>query len=427
MMVVAKRRIIHNVWRQEIKKWRLPFRTVIVHGSDKRKNLFTDADVRLINYEGLPWLKDQKAWFRRGKRVMLVCDESSKLRHSTTKRFRALKKILKFFCRRYILTGSPIPNGLMNLFGQVYVLDLGHALGSFITAFRNEYFYPSGYMGYEWKIQRGAKKRIYKKLKRLVIRFGTDQLKMPPLTFVDRFVRLPPAARKTYDELEKEFLVEFKEGDIVAANAAVASNKLRQMANGGVFYTTRGAIADDFSKKARGWRTIHDEKCAELVELLEELQGEPALVAFEFEHDRLRMLNYFKKHAPQFKNAPFIYGKTSDADTERYLKKWDKGELPVLFGHPDSVAHGLNLQGKGGIVIFFAMTWNLENYEQFIQRVWRQGQKRRVIVYRIITKDTVDGDMVEALKIKDHNQTTLLEAMDRRVRKARKKRLSNQR
>lgn len=421
LIVVAKRRIVYNVWRQEIRKWKFNYKTTILHGPKKEERLYKRADVRLINYEGLQWLSKQKKWLRGAKRMMLACDESSKLRHTSTVRFRSLKKLLPYFKRRYILTGSPVPNGLMNLFGQIFVLDLGLALGRYITEFRNNYMYPSGYMGYEWKLMPGADKRIYKKIKPLVIRFGTDQLKMPPLTFRTRYVDLPPHSRIAYDEMEKEKILEYKEGAIVAANAAVATGKLRQIANGGVYYSPSGELLDEIpgKKPPRKWRVIHDEKCEDLVELLEELQGEPALVSFEFQHDKLRLQAYFRRHAPQFNNSPFIDGSSKDRDVSRLLKRWDKGTLPVLFGHPDSVAHGLNLQGRGGIVIFFAMTWNLENYEQFIQRVWRQGQKRRVIVYSIVARNTVDEDMVESIKIKDHNQTTLLEAMQRRRRQMR--------
>lgn len=418
LVVVAKRRIVYNVWRQEIKKWKFPYRVVILHGKDKLRNLSKPADVRLINYEGLRWLSKQRTFLRRPVKMMLACDESSKLKHTTTVRFRSLRKLLPFFKRRYILTGSPAANGLKNLFGQMFALDLGESLGTYVTQFRNQFMYLSGYMGYEWKMLPGAKKRIYKLIKPKVIRFGTDQLDMPPLTFIDKFVKLPEEVRTQYEEMENEYILRYEAGDVVAANAAVATGKLRQMANGGVYYSDTGEILDELpgKKPPRKWRTIHDEKCAELVELLEELQGEPALVTFEFQHDKFRLQAYFKKHAPQFGDAPFIDGKSKDREVTRILKKWDRGELPVLFGHPTSVAYGLNLQGKGGIVIFYAVPWSLEDYEQFIQRVWRQGQKRRVIVYRILAKNTVDLDVVESIKINDHDQTTLLEAMNRRVK-----------
>jgi len=425
LMVLAKRRIILNVWPKEISKWRdtRKFKYSIVHGGKKEDALYKDADIRLMNYEGLPWLKRQKKWFKRGKRVMLAVDESSKLRHTNTVRFRTLKSILKFFDRRYIMTGSPAPNGLMGLFGQIYTLDLGEAFGPYITAFRNEYFYPSGYMGYAWELQRGAKKRMFRRIRHLILRFGDEKLDLPPLTYVDRYVQLDDKSMATYRKMEKEFVLEYNEGDIVAANAAVASGKLRQIANGGAFYSETGEIVNENPLKPRKkWRKIHDAKCEELVDLLEELNGEPALIAYEFRHDMERMKRYFAKHAPQFKDIPFIGGHTKDKEVEKYLRQWDKGTLPGMAGQPDSIAHGLNLQeGRGGIVIFFSLTWNLENYEQFIRRIWRQGQKRRVIVYRIIAQGTVDEIMVDSLHSKDKTQRSLLKAMEKRYGKGKER------
>lgn len=414
LVVLAKRRIIYEVWPAELKKWRLPFTYAIVHGKHKEEALWSKCDVKLMNYDSLEWFKRQKKWFRRGKRIMLVCDESSKLRHTRTLRFKSLKKLLPKFRRRYILTGSPTPNGLQGLFGQVYVLDLGERLGKYITHFRNEYFMPTGYMGHDFKLQPGAEKRIFKRVRDIIIRYGNDQLNLPPLTFIDRKVRLPKKAMAEYLRMEKEFILEYREGAIVAANAAVASGKLRQIANGGAFYSTEGEIRKvDNRKHDRRWRTLHDEKCADLVELLEELNGEPALVAIEYRHDKARIQNYLRKHASQFKDAPFVDSGMKDKEFSKLKRKWDKGLLPVMFGNPESIAHGLNLQGKGGIVVFFSLTWNLENYEQFIQRVWRQGQKRRVLVYRIIARNTVDEVMVDALRDKDKTQQALLKAMER--------------
>ena len=261
-------------------------------------------------------------------------------------------------------------------------------------------------MGHDWELLEGAEKRMFKAIKHLVVRYGHDQLDLPPITFINRWVKLPSKARKVYDEVEKEFVYQWHDGEIDAANAAVASGKLRQIANGGVFLTDK--------KDEKKWKWVHDAKCEELCDLLEELNGEPALIAFEFKHDIERFRRYARKHAPQFAKAPYIAGGVSDKEASRYESLWEDGKLPVLFGHPDSVAHGLNLQGKGGIVIYFALTWNLENDEQFYQRVWRQGQKRRVLVYRIVARGTVDEIMLAALKYKDRTQQSLLKAMERK-------------
>jgi SNF2 family DNA or RNA helicase len=405
LFVLAKRTIVYEVWPPEVKKWGLPFKVRIIHGKDKEKQLYKPADIRLMNYEGLNWLLQQKKFFRRGKRIMLAIDESSKLRHTRTKRFRTLKKMLDRFERRYILTGSPAPNGLMGLFGQIYALDQGKRLGKFITHFRNEYFQPAGFMGRDWKLQKGGRKRLYKKIKPIILRYGKDELKLPPISYFKKWVHLPPKARHIYDEMERELIVQMQEGEIIAANAAVASGKCRQIANGGLFYNQRAQ---------KGYEHVHDAKCEMLVELLEELQGEPALVSYEFKHDIPRIQNYLRRHAPQFKKAPFVGGHTKPAELRKLKRDWNAGKIPVMFGQPDTVAHGLNLQESGGaVVIFFALTWNLENYEQFIQRIWRQGVKKRVLVYHIMAKNTVDEVMWHALRRKDRGQQSLLRAMER--------------
>lgn len=416
LFVLAKRTICYEVWPVEVKKWAglEKLRVSVVHGNRDERLRDDRANVFVMNYEGLEWLKEnEQRWFFADRKVMLVVDESSKLRNTATIRFKSLKKLLHRFDRRYILTGSPAPNGLMNLFGQVYVLDRGEALGKFITAYRNRYFYPSGFMGTEWKLQPGAEARIFKKLSPFVLRYGADQLKLPPLTFIDRHVKLPNKARALYDKFEEELAVRLQAGDIVAANAAVASGKCRQLANGGVFYTDDGALSAS-GRKAVRWESVHDAKTENLVDLLEELNGEPALVAFEYRHDKYRIQAYLKKHAPHLADAPFVDGETSAEKLRGYISQWNDGALPVMFAHPETAAHGLNLQGKGGIVVFFSLTWNLENYEQFYQRVWRQGQKRRVLVYRIIASNTVDEDVVAALKHKDATQRRLLQAMEKR-------------
>lgn len=410
MVVVAKLRIIYSVWPREVKKWKLPFTVSILHGKGKEDALYEDSDIYLINYEGLGWLLDnigRKGTFLELEKIpglkkpmrkliqstMLVLDESSKIKNTRSQRFRILRKMLNHFTRRYILTGSPAPNSLMDIFGQIYALDRGEALGENITQFRNSYFYPTGYMGYDWKLQPGADKLIYKAIKPLVLRFGHDLLDMPPLIPVIRKVTLPPKARKTYDELHDEFIAEIESGTITAANAGVASGKCRQVANGGV-YDSVGDV-----------HHIHDEKTEELLELVEELQGDPVLVAYEYEHDLHRLQKAFP-------GAPHIGSGVSVQEGARIEAEWNAGNIPVLFGHPESIAHGLNLQESGCNVVFYSLTWNLENYEQFIERVWRQGQANTVTVHHIVAEGTVDEILLRALEYKDRTQQSLLTAME---------------
>lgn len=408
--MLAEKDIMFNVWPDEIQKWRQTRKLTyqILHGPKKDALIHQRCDVRLMNYEGLQWLISQKAWMRKRKRrVMLACDESTKLANTNTQRFRALRKLLPRCSRRYILTGSPAAKkaaaGMLRLFGQTYVLDMGESLGKYITHFRNEYFYPAGYLGYEWKLQKGARKRIFKKLRKLMIRFGDEELDLPPLTFVDRLVKLPPKARRLYDKLETKFLLEHSEGDIVAANAAVKTMKLRQATSGAVLYTEK--------KKNRPFRLMHEKKCEELHRILDELNGEPALIYYEFRHEIDAIRNYFKRHAPEYANFSFINGDTSQKRKGELIAEWKTGNLPILFSN---VTRGLNLQGTGGAVVYYSLPWSLERYQQFYMRIHRQGQTRRVVVYRILARDTVDQDMVSALYKSESDEKRFLKAMERR-------------
>lgn len=432
LLVLATRNIIYEVWPRELKKWKglKRFRCSIVHGDREAALAKEDCSVFLMNYEGLHWMVEyvsrrykltkQAREFFKGRKVMLAVDESSKIRNTDTLRFKSLKQILPQCDRRYIMTGSPTPKSMLNLFGQLYALDLGKALGRFITHYRNEYFMPTGYGGYDWKLQHGGEKRIFKRIKHLVIRYGTDQLDLPPIKFIDRWVTLPKAARKLYDELEREMIVKWRNHEIVAANAAVVSGKLRQVANGGIFVDEFGNYLDDEldekkKRKAKKWLQVHNAKNEALVELLDELNGEPALIGYEYKHDRERLKRYYQRNdAKHYLEGPFIDGRSKRQDVRAAVKAWEHGDLINMHGNTCSVAHGLNLQGKGGIVIYYALTWDLENYEQFFQRVWRQGQKLRVLVYRLLARDTVDELMIESLRIKDTGQRRLLKAMERR-------------
>lgn len=406
LFVLAEKQIMFNVWPAEIKKWKQTrdLKIAILHGTKKDALLRSRADVRVMNYEGLQWLIEQKDWIRKKHRIMLACDESEKLQNTTTIRFRALKKLLPKFCRRYILTGSPASKkgagGMLKLFGQTFVLDAGETFGPYITHFRNRYFYPSGYLGYQWELLPGARKQIFKALKPLMIRFGDDKLKLPELTFVDRHVTLPKAARNVYATLEKHFLIELKRGDIVAANAAVKSMKLRQCASGAVLYSERKSRDD--------YKIVHTEKAENLLQLLNELGGEPALVYYEFRHEVEAVRKHFGN---AYKGFPAINGDTPRKKVEQYLAEWDRGEHPVMFSN---ITRGLNMQGRGGIVVYYSLPWSLSKYMQFYMRVHRQGQTKRVIVYRIVAEDTVEQDMIANLYDSEQDEKRFLKAMEKR-------------
>lgn len=402
-LVVGTRRIIRKVWQDEIRKWNVPVKYAAAHGAHKDAVL-DDLSVELVGvtYAGLEWLK--RAGKRRRKFDMLILDESSKVKNWSSLRSKLMRKMLNEFSRRYILTGSPTPLGMIDLFSQIFMLDGGQALGRFITQYRNEFFYPSGYMGFDYKIQPGAEKKIYKRLDNLVLRVDPKSLKLPPLTIVPIEVEMEDEARAVYDKLEDEFFLAFDEGKVTALNAGIKTQKLRQVANGAIY----------LDKQNGRYKVIHDEKIDALEDLVDELNGEPIMVAVEFLHDVDRIRKRMGK------NIPYIGGGTSDKAAEKYQDDFNKGEIPLLLGAPDSVAFGLNLQEYACNVGFFAQDWSLENYEQFIQRIHRQGQKRAVICYRITTRNTIDDAIVEALKRRDRNQQQLLRALEAQHRRRQK-------
>jgi len=315
-------------------------------------------------------------------------------------RFKAFKKWLGCFPRRWGLTGSPASNGLIDLFGQVYVLDKGRRLGQYITHYRYQYFYPTGFGGYQYALQDGAEKRIYKKLKDLALSMkAEDHLDLPQLVERDIYVTLPSKAGTLYRQIEEDFFALYDKDVVVAANAAVASGKCRQVASGGIYV--------ERSNKKRVTRFIHNEKTEALVDLVDELQGAPLLVGYEFQHDLERIREALGK------NTPAISGSMGDRELIRVVDKWNDGKIPVLCAHPAAAGHGLNLQGSScSHVCWYSPTWDFELYDQFIRRVWRQGTKAsRTIVHRIIAHNTLDEVVIKALRSKQRRQDALMSAL----------------
>lgn len=409
MLVVAPLRPAYLTWPAEVRKWD-EFRDLkvgILHGPTKSTVLNDPKyDIHVINPEGLKWLfrtvDDPSEYWD-----ILCVDESTKFKHTDTERFRVLKPALEKFGRRYILTGSPAPNGLLDLFGQVYILDLGGSLGRFITHYKAQYF--ECFDGFAYTPRFGSETRIYEKLKPLVLRMSqADYLELPPLIGacgygepLVREVELPDDARKIYDDMESLLISDLQEDKVVAANAASASGKCRQIANGGLYGS---ALRKDMNNE-RGQYDLHEAKTDAVEEIIEELQGVPALVAYEYEHDRDRLLRRFGK------DTPWIGGGVGAGRFRDIEMAWNRGEIPVLLAQPQSVAHGLNLQGTKGAVIWHSITWDLEVYEQLIRRVWRQGQKERVFVHHVVAKGTIDEMIIKMLKKKDGVQRSLLNAL----------------
>ena len=418
MLVVAPLRVACMVWANEpggeLAKWSdfAELKVSLIHGTPKQREaaVEAEADIYVTNVDGVHWLAESgglRDLCSRGVGI-LTLDELSKWKHIRTKRFKALRPHLGRFKRRWGLTGSPCANGLMDLFGEVYALDLGRRLGQYITHYRFKYFDPCGYKGYEWKPKPDAEKAIYAQLKDLALSMrAEDHLDLPELVEEDLWVTLPPKARKAYDELEEELITALEAGVVVASNAAVASGKCRQVASGGVY------LEDGEDARKRQSVFIHDEKTAALVDLVDELQGSPLLVAYEFHHDLDRIRKALGK------KLPAINGDTSMGESAALAAAWNAGKIPVLCGHPQAMGHGLNLQACGHHIAWYSLTWNYELYDQLIRRVYRQGQKNRVVVHRILARKTADEAVAKALRTKGRGQNALLEAL-KNMRKERK-------
>lgn len=403
VLVISPLRPAQVVWPGELEKWTEfnKLRMVVLHGPKKEQLLATDADIYVINPEGLHWLFRHK--WKDLDFDMLVVDESTRFKHATTQQFKCLKEYLDQFKRRVILTGDPAPNGLLDLFGQIYVLDLGNSLGRFITHYRNNYFDPSGVtmvngrqVGYGWFPRAGSADKIYKAISPLVMRLAAaDYLDLPPYLDNTIKVELPKPAQDAYRQMEATLIAAVDEDVVTAANAAAATGKCRQIANGGI-YKGLG--------EGRETIQIHSAKTEAAEEIVEELQGQPCLIAYEFDHDLARLRKAFG-------DVPCIGGGVTTAKFKEIEEKWNAGRIPILLAQPQSTSHGLNLQGTGAAVIFYSIPWDLEKYKQLIRRVWRQGQRKRVTVHHIVAKGTVDEVVMKTLRRKDQTQNALFAAL----------------
>jgi len=400
LLVLAPLRVCYTSWPQEVAKWD-DFKHLsvgILHGPKKSKVLREQHDVYLVNYEGLEWLFDELSSFKKLPFDMLAVDESTKLKHTNTKRFKLIRPWLNRFTRRVILTGTPAARNLLDLFGQCFIMDSGQTLGRYITKYRGEFFYPSGFGGYTWLPKDGAEEAIYARLApRCYYAHDEDWLKLPPILPKDIEVTLPAKAQAAYDQLEVTLRLDFKNGRVTAANAGVASMKLRQYANGGVYLD--GA--------ERTWQNVHDAKTEAVLDLLDELQGQPALITYEFRHDLDRLKAALGKDTPHIGR-----GGVKPGAMQELIKTWNRGELPYIIVSAASMAHGVDgLQEAGKAVIWHSLTYNFEDYDQLIRRLRRSGQRERVLVAHIIAANTIDTAILRMLRQKDAKQRTLFAAL----------------
>lgn len=398
-LIVAPKRVALHTWPAEIKKWdhleKIKYSLIMGDTQARLKGLKAEADIYIINRENVPWLVSylQSGWFF----DMLVIDELSSFKSADANRFKALRMVRPKIKRVIGLTGSPAGNGLIDLWPEMYLLDMGERLGPTITGYRKTYFVPAktnGHIVYTYKIKKQAEEVIFEKIGDICISMKSqDYLNMPQRITNDILVYLTPEQQKAYDEFEKESVLELlnSETEITALNAAALTGKLLQFANGAVY---------DAKKK---WHLVHDAKMDELEEVIEAAQGQPVFIGYSFIHDAERILARF----PQARKL----------QTNKDIDDWNAGLIPILITHPKSAGHGLNLQAGGHILIWFGLPWSLEEYDQFNARIDRQGQLVRVIENRLITAGTMDEDVAAALVLKANGQNALMDAIKARIRK----------
>lgn len=396
ILVIAPLRVARDTWIAEADKWdhlqNLICSVAVGSEVERRAALMKPADIYIINRENVQWLiEDSKLPFNFDT---VVVDELSSFKNYQTKRFRSLMKVRPKVKRIIGLTGTPSSNGLMDLWAEFRLLDLGARLGRFISHYRLEYFQPdkrNGQVIFTYKPLPGAEQRIYNKISDITISMrSTDLLKMPELVSSEYTVRLSDEERKRYDGLKQDLVLQLQDSEITAANAAALTGKLCQMANGAIYTDDGGTV------------NLHDRKLDALEDIIESAGGKPLLVAYWFKHDFARITERLNKL-----HVPF-----SKLDSSESIKRWNDGELPVALIHPASAGHGLNLQNGGSCIVWFGLTWSLELYQQTNARLWRQGQNAEtVVVQHIVTKGTIDERILKVLSKKDSTQAALIDAV----------------
>lgn len=394
VLIIAPLRVAQSTWKDEIEKWDhlnlLRYSIVVGDEKERLKALKQNSDIYIINRENVDWLVTKSGIDFNFD--MLVIDELSSFKSHTSKRFKSLLKIRPYFERVVGLTGTPSSNGLMDLWAEFRVLDLGERLGRYITHYRNEYFLPdkrNGAVIFSYKPQPNAEERIYRRLADMTISMkSTEYLKMPELILNELEINLDEEDQMKYKKFKKEMVMTIQEKEIDAINAASLSNKLIQLANGSIY---------DEDKK---FYEVHNKKLDKLEEIIESANGKPVLVAYWFKADKERIEKRFK---------------VREIKTADDIKQWNMGMINIALIHPASAGHGLNLQSGGFTLVWFSLTWSLELYQQTNARLYRQGQKDTVVIHHLITKNTIDEDIMKSLKRKDKTQEALMRAVKARI------------
>lgn len=398
VLVIAPKRVAEHTWTTETSKWSQTSHLSVTSliGSKKKREaaLYELSDIYVISVDNLVWLVEQDYW----PFDMVVLDEASLFKNHKSKRFKALLKVRHKIKRLVELTGTPAPNDLLDIWPLIYLLDGGKRLGNNFNQYRARYFTPgarNGYIVYSWKLATGSDQLIHEAIRDVTVSMkAQDYLTMPKLTHNVVSVSLSPSERRLYNELEKESIIEFEKGDVVAESAATLTTKLLQLANGQV-YNENGDI-----------QPVHRKKIEALRDIIEDSNGQSILVFYNFKHDLAIIEKELKKYQPvRLKGSAEI-----DA--------WNRGEIRVLCAHPRSAGHGLNLQQGGHIAVWYGLTYSLEAYEQANARLYRQGQDKPVIIHHIETIDSMDQQVMRILQRKQRGQDALMQAVKARIKEA---------
>lgn len=396
VLVIGPLRVARDTWPAEIEKWNhldgLKYTVAIGNENERKAALLQKAQVYLINRENVEWLVTKSGLpfdFD-----MVVVDELSSFKSHQAKRFKSLLKVRPGVKRIVGLTGTPSSNGLMDLWAEFRLLDMGQRLGRFIGNYRSTYFVPdkrNAQVVFSYKPKPGAEEAIYRLISDITISMkGSDYLKLPELVINEVPVRMSASEEEHYQTMKDEMVLSLKGKEIDAANAAALSGKLLQMAN--------GAVYDENHKVVH----LHDRKLEALEDLIEAANGKSVLIAYWFKHDLERILERFP---------------AKQLDSKESIRLWNAGEIPIAVIHPASAGHGLNLQAGGSTLIWFSLTWSLELYQQTNARLWRQGQKDTVVIHHLIARNTIDENVIRALNKKDRTQAALIEAVRANLKK----------
>jgi SNF2 family DNA or RNA helicase len=396
VLVIAPLRPATDTWPVEIRKWEhlkdLKYSVVVGSVNERLRALYEDSDIYIINRENVVWLVEY--YKQRWPFDMVVIDELSSFKSAKSQRFKALRKVRKYINRIVGLTGTPTPNGLLDLWPQMYLLDEGLSLGKTLTSYRDKYFLPdkrNGHIVYSWRLKENAETEIYEKIADCCISMKTeDYVNLPERLSITHKVTLPKSVTEQYKQLKRDLILPFPNGDIDAASAGILTNKLLQFCGGDVY--------DENGKS----KEFHTEKLKMLEQLIEEANGQPVLVFYAYKHERDKILKMFPEAV--------------DVKNDNTIENWNKGKIQILLAHPASAGHGLNLQFGGHIAIWYNLTWSLEFYQQANKRLHRMGQKESVLMHHIVVSGGLDERILETvLTQKEKSQNALLDAVKAEV------------